>query len=330
MSVCNPTIYTVGMWLQFIDPYAKLQVSAISGNDLTLLNRNENAEAVRGNPSIGTKISKLTKFVVCDSPNDLSATQEREKIEEALSGASELCMSNMASCSATAIIQPVGRIESDPSNLSIKKCIRRIYGILFNAGRPVLTALGAPVDINDMGDYRPLVKHKTSNVVRHRKNYSETEAIVPGKPYLLQITSQGEKVFPSYLTKIVNIAIREPGVTAPADWPVMTTDFEQDFDISDVSGAAPPDGHTLDHYFVMINIEIGGNKSAGDLQILKAYLNDAYVGRCGVSSNNDVQDFSQVTKLVKVMKSNNKLSLRLSTTGSIKYFCRISIDAVLY
>lgn len=332
MSVCNGKVYTVGMWIQFVDPVAKLKISGIDGNTITLLNRNSNGDEVIANPAIATKIPKLAQFVVCDAPEDLSAEEELAKLETSLSGATQLCVPNLGASSSTAIVHPVGRVESDPENLSVKKCIKRIFGVLFNAGRPFLSALGTPVDINDLTDYRPLVKHKTTNGVYQRKNYSEASGLADDRQYVLAVTNNSEKLLgPAYLTKAVHELIeqKEPILT-PASWPEMTDEHVKNFDISDYAGAMPPADHNLDHYYVMVNCEIAGNKDTGDIRVMRLELNDIIAGRCSISGDADAQDFNSITKIVKVMKSDNKLTLKLTAVGTIRFWYRLNIEAILY
>lgn len=330
--VCNGAIYAVGMWIQFTGPYAKLQISAITGNTLTLLNRNANGETVGGNPAIGTRVYKDTQFVVCAGPSDMSDDETAEQFQKFLDSATQLCMPNLGPSSSTAVMHPVGRLESDPNNLSAKKCLRRIYGILFKAGRPFLSALGVPVDINDMTNFRPLVRHKTNGGVHQRKNYSEASGLANGKQYALAVTNTSEKLLQTYFTKIaVNSLEEDPNHSNdPDSWEVMTDEYTKTYDISDTPNIMPPEDHNLDHYYVMVDLEIAGSKTSGSITVMRALLNDVPVARCVVSGDADVLNFNSGTKLIKVMKSNNELKLKIISPGSVRRWYRLVVQAVLY
>ncbi len=335
MQVCNAEIYTVGMWIEFVNPVAKLQISAITGNVLTLLNRNANGDEVFENPNIGSVIAKYTRFVVCQAPVNMDAAQRLEDIKDALAVATELCVPNLSPSTSTAIVHPVGRVESDPSNLSVGKCLRRIYGILFNAGRPVLTALGEAVPIDDAMDYRPLIKHKTSNTVRQRKNYSETSGLGSGRQYMLVTTNASERLIgPTYVFRDVRTLVDTSAVSAenPTGWPNFSNNKTHDWDLSNITGilSAVPSPE-IDHYFALVKLEIAGNfAGGGTARTMLAQLNDFQACRCSVATDSQGVNFNAITALVKVLKTNHKLELKLSCDGTQRYWYRVGVEALYY
>lgn len=334
MSVCNGAIYSVGMWIEFLNPIAKLQITSISGNILTLVNRNINGDEVAENPDIGTQISVGTRFVVGSSSHNISDADRLEQIESALDGATEIEVSNLGASSSTAVVHPIGRVESDPSNLSAKKAIKRIFGILFNAGRPVLNALGTTVPIEDMADYRPLVKHKTSHIVRQARSLSENGGLASNRQYVLSVTNSGEKLLQTYLSKIARRQLDIIGdVHSPLSWPVTVGDYETEYDLSSWADMQPPDGNVLDHYYVMCSMELAGNKDAGTARIMRAELNGVTMCRVGIHPDPSLYYFNNSTRLVRIETSGPnayKLKLKLFIVNDARYWYRLNIDEIRY
>jgi hypothetical protein len=332
MIVCNPEIYTTGMWLEFLSPVVTLKITAIVNNALTLVNRCDSGDIVSSNPAVGVIVAKGSHFTVVGQPECVSSADFLLKVISSLATATELCLPALVTSSATSVIHPVGRVESDPSNLSAGKCLKKIFGILFNAGRPFLSGLGSSVGHNNL-NYRRLVKHKTSGGVYEKENYSEAAQLESGKQYLLAITNSEEKIFgPTYITKFHRHQLKEN--TTDKDhlsWPTFSGSYEEDFDLGDFAGLTPPAEAFLDHYYVMCRLEIGCSRTGADVETIQAELNGIRVGRCvGATSADYLVTYNAITIPVRVENSNDKLTLRLTTNGTTRYYFRLHVDGIYY
>ena len=332
MIVCNSAIYSTGIWLQFLNPVVTLKITNITDNTLTLVNRCENGDIVSSNPAVGVAVAKGARFVVVDQPDCVSNSDFLLKVISALSTATEVCLPSLVSSTTTAIIHPVGRVESDPSNLSAGKCLKKIFGILFKAGRPFLSALGGTIGHNNL-DYRRLVRHKTTGGVYEKDNYSDAPQLEVNKQYLLAITNSEEKLFgPTYITKFTREQLEEN--TTDKDhlsWPTFSGSYDKDYDMGDYAGLTPPAEAFLDHYYVMCRLEIACSRTGDDVVTMQAELNGIRVGRCvGATSADYLVGYNAVTIPVRVNNSDDKLTLRLTTTGTTRYYFRLHVDGIYY
>jgi len=337
MTVCNASIYSVGSWLEFLNPVTKLKITSINGNIITLVNKYDDGTIVTTNPAAGQVITKSTAFVVSTAPVGKTTAETLVELNAALETAQELCVPALLSCSTSAEIQPVGRVITDPSNLSVKKCLRRIYGIIFKAGRPVLTALGATVNPND-ANFRKLVKHNTTNEVRIQKNYNEDSSLVANNRYALIITNSSERTKgPIYFTKIFDQFIEETksesGIAPATAWPSFTTNLVKSFDLSSYTDIAAINADTdLDHYYVIVKLDVGVSGTSAYVPVF-AELENGYgeVKRASVvTDTNSYVDFVSSTVTIKVKKSDNTIKLRLKYAGTVKYYYRIMLDGAYY
>jgi len=329
MEVCNASIYTVSMWLQFLLPVATLQIVNITGNVLSLANKCPNGEPIDDNPIIGTVISRGTQFVVGTEPQCFTDAEDAERINSALEDLTQLCMPNLAISSSTAQIRPIGKLESDPSDLSMQKCIKAIYGIIFKAGTPILTALGLKesLDLN----YRRLAKHKTTNEVVHLKNYSEN--VGSPESHALLINKNTERAVPTYFIHLSRFEVAsKPSPLDPTDWDTIDAGgFEATYDVSGngISGLFSD----RDHIYVMARLDLGLYDLDDGNRTIKANLNGYPIGR--VAINNGPSDNSlavnTISVPIKVMKSNYDLVLKLENFGGTNnYYFRLVVDGVYY
>ena len=327
MEVCNPTIYTLNMWLQFTSPVALLQIINITGNILTLSNKCPNGEEILDN-IVSTVIPKGTPFVVGNAPQCNTDAEDQERINSAFSQATELCIPNLETSKSTTTIRPIGKIESDSADGSIRHCIKAIYGILFKAGTPVLTALARklPTDIN----YRRLGKHKTTNEVVQLDNYSETPDL-SGQSYGLMINNSTERVVPTYFMvfrRDVMIA-GASGDNFATDWDDMPASLkiEQSFDL-------PLDDlfNQRDHIYVMVKVDLGIHSQAAGNKSLAVYLNDLYRGKVVMNGTSDHASttINTISAPVKIFKSDYKLKIRVESNVVFKYYLRAVRDETFY
>lgn len=335
MAVCNPGIYAVGMWLQFIDPVVSLKIVNISNDILSLMNGCGDGLDIDENPDPGLAVSRNTKFVVSGGPLCETDEEEWDRISQSFSFAKEICTPNLEQASITAIVHPVGRIDSDPSNLGVGKCIKRLYGFIMNAGRPIFSALGNPLEINSdtIANYRPVVKHKTGNGLFQRKNYSESPDIEPNTQYGLGVTTGSEKLQPTYFTRPGIVTIEENTVeTNPVLWPVLETTFTKEYLLTSFAGATPPSSHALDHYYAIVRIEVATlDTPLNVFRTTEVSLNGVKAGRSMTFKDDDATVvYNSISIPIKVLKSDNKLTLEMKTSASIQFYYKISVDGLMY
>jgi len=327
MEVCNASVYAIGMWLQFANPVASLQIVNITGNILSLVNRCTNGEIIDDNPAIGTVIHRGALFVVGTEPQCNTDAEDAERINSALGTLDQLCMTNMVTSSETAVIRPIGKIESDPADLGVKKCIKAIFGILFKAGTPVLTALKL-IDNADYLNYRRLVKHKTTNEVGQLKNYSETPGLTD-ESNALMINKNKEVLIPAYFMYIYKSVIKErANPSDPNVWP-SSGDYSETFSLN----YAPINQliSDRDHYYAIVRLEVGLYDDSG-LHSLLASLNAVVVGSVMVDGTGDASGVGKnsITTYVKILKSNHQLILSMNLSVAMRNYFKISLEGILY
>jgi hypothetical protein len=334
MEVCNASIYSLSMWLQFTNPVATLQIVNITGNILSLVNRCPNGEIVDENPIIGTVVTRGTSFVVVGEPQCFSDEEDAERVNNALKNATELCIPNMETSSSTATVRPIGKIESDTADLGAKKCIKAIFGILFKSGTPILSALRleAPIDLN----YRRIAKHKTNNEVVHLKNYSETPGITD-ESYALMVNKNREAIVPSYFTHLFTQTIDENSTayTSPSTWPSLGSggSHEENYNISSMTGNVAWLQSDRNHIIVMVRIDVTTFVNSEGARSINVLLNNISVGKVmnvGNGTGENINGMS-ISVPIKVLKSGYNLNLKLNATGnSQRYHYRVSIDGIFY
>ena len=332
MKVCNSGIYTTNMWLEFFNPVCKLKITAISADHtLTLVNRCPGGSAVKSNPDAGTAVPTGTKFVVCSQPDCTPGSVAGESVVNTLESLNYIPIGNMTESATTDLVQPIGHIRSNPTNSAVKKVIKRIYGVMFNAGRPVLTALGLVDTVNLSENYRRLVIHKTTKIVSWAKNRSEQAGLISGKKYLEVISSGSERLIGPVLLPLFNRTQLDqnvaPGVT-PADWPSFTTSFTKAFDLSEIPeiNNAPKDSE----YIALARIDIGGLKTGSTNNFISVSVNGVRAGVVRTGYNDAFIQFNTIVMPIRILRSDNKLTLKLETTGTVKYHYRICVDGIFY
>ena len=327
MQVCNAKVYSVGMWIEFLNPFCILQISAITGNILSLVNRCPDGSSLAGNPEVSTAIGVGSLFVVAARP--ACDVDYQDELAAAMADMTELCVPDLLAHSNTAIIHPVGRLESDPENTGAAKCIKRIFGILFKAGRPFLSAMGAPVSISDLHLYRRIVRNTSTGGLHLAKNYFEQNDVTANNRYGLSIDSARERVIgPIHFCQMWHMLVKEnTSNDDPDTWPSFTNSRDEDFDLGGYDRIQLID-NVRDHYYVMVRFELGAKRS-GALVSVNAKLNDKNVCRVFASSSGSVtQQYNSVTVPVKVMKSDDKITLKLTTDGTVKFQYSLHIEAI--
>ena len=328
MEVCNASVYSIGMWLEFFNPSVILQISNISGNIISLVNRCPNGEPPYRNPSIGTVVNRNTKFVVASQPFSMSDEEAQEFIEDALSNSEEICVPSLLATSTTATVHPVGRIEDDPSNLGVKKCLKRIFGILFKAGRPYLSALGSPVGPIATG-YRRLVRRNSDGALFAQQEYHEASNVAAGRQYALSISKGKHRIIgPAYIPSFYFRKLYENTASDNyASWPTFSNNTNKDFDLSGY-GEVQSLSDVLDHYYVMVRLEFSV-RSTSTFRTCNAFINGRLVAKVGTLTDDQPQvQYNSVTVPIKVLKSDNKITVRFECPGTVNYYYRLEMDGI--
>lgn len=326
MQVCNGAIYTVGMWIEFINPYCRMKITAINGNILSVVNACTNGDDIDNNPAPSTVINRGTRFsVVGKPPCDIDYT---EKLQESFATVTELCMPALGITSETAVVHPVGRTQSDPENSGVGKCLRRIFGIVFKAGRPFLSAMGAPVNIDDLNQYRRLIRKNDTGAIHVAKNYSEQQDVVAGNRYLLSIDKTRERVtIPAYVCQMWHYELKEnTSNTDPTSWPSFTNDFEFEINVGSLDRIQAID-NVRDHYYLMLRIEVGTYK-AGAYEIVQARIDDKRALK--VVAGNNAMAFNSVLMPMRIAKADDKFKFKLAMDGTTKYYYRVVAEAIYF
>lgn len=327
IQVCNGKLYAVNSWIEFTNPSAILKITAISGNILTLKNQCPDGSELEENPPISTVIAKNTPFVVCGKPP--CEIDYESKLAEALADVQEICVPSLGATSMTAIVHPVGAVQSDPSNLSVGKCIRRIFGVLFKAGRPFLSAMGAPIDLNDLSGYRRLVRKNDTGGVYTAKNFWEYVGIVAKERYALSIDSTRERVTgPIFLAQMWHMVVEENTANDnPSTWPSFSNSLEKDYDLGGYDKIQAID-NTREYYYVLVRLEVGAQKT-GSTEIVQAYLNGKQCGRVFAGSGAMyLTQFNMSTTPIRVNKSDDKLTVKFLANGTVKLYYKVHIEAI--
>lgn len=332
-SVCNGSVYSSGQWIQTLNPVVTLKINSINGNILSLANQCDNGSPVPGNPDAGQLITSQTRFSIVSQPECLDEEERAEEILAALASATEVCTPSLLESSANAAIQPVGRVESDPSNTAAGKCIRRIFGIIFNSGIPYLTSLGNAISGTELNNYRRLGKHKTNNSVRQLENYSENPAISGTNQYALGIRSNQEYlVGPSYVPCFFTpILIDSAGVVSNTSSPVMVTSptgvFEKTINLSGVSQINNIQKNQ-DHYYVHLSIEYIDRANNTNITV-----NNELVGMSLAHNSSRSNWRGVITAIVRVDISTNELRFKIEnnlnfSSSSFQYAYRIMLKGI--
>jgi len=316
IEVCNASVYAVGMWIQFIASGITLQITNITGNYLTVVNKCD-IDVVPTNPGAGYAVSTGSTFIVADKPPCDEDSDESDEIE--------ICRPNLETCSATATVQPVGNIISDTEDLGVNKCIRKIFGFLMRSGTPIFNSLQM-VYLADLANYRRLVKHKTNHEVKQLQNYCEDASLVAGQQYVLAVqTGQETLKGPTY---ILGFAYKELYQSAELD--VYTVEHTYDIDMEpEVTGLAV----TLDHYYVMcrLDVHVYGNTRVVEVA---CELNGVPALKCANVEKDGMHSWNSIAIPIKVMTSDHKLTISVTGDDSVvsagHYTYTVSMDGIYY
>lgn len=336
VPVCNSSVYSAGQWIQTLSPVVTMQVSAINGKNIVLVNGCPNGAEIEDNPDAGLAIQEGTRFSVVSEPPCETSEEQAEFLNNALAEAEEICTPNLTEAGENAIVQVVGRIESDPDDTSFKKCIRRIANFLMKGGTPSFGAMTEKTIAENL-THKKVVRHPTSGDLHTIPNYSEDSRLLTGKQYALHVsktkeTPVGPVYFPNLFFKNLLQVPATPNGNPISGWPLLDAsgEFNQSFNLgifSEVSSLLKEQ----DHYYAMCRISIALNYGGGH-NFLTSYLNDVIVNN--VTSYNDssttVIQFNTTSVPIKVLVSDNNINLKLkaSIAAASRYYCRLDIDGI--
>lgn len=197
--VCNGSLYSVGQWIHFVNSKATVQILSINANELTVRAVCSNGAEVDGNPTAGTIIRAGDPIVAVRSPLCLTDAQKKERITDDLASLEEVGLPLLQEESgAQAEIQPVGWVQSNPGNANFKKSLKRILGVLFKNGKPILSSLNT-IGIAQAADHRQIVIDKNSKEVKQRLNLSEETSLEANKKYIPGVVNGSESLIPGFI-----------------------------------------------------------------------------------------------------------------------------------
>src|SRR5690606_15957409 len=128
--------------------------------------------------------------------------------------------------------------------------------------------------------YRRLAIHKTTGEIRVQKNYSEIPSLNTNRRYFLTIAGGNEDIKRGYLTRIFHWKVEESTADYnPLTWDTFTTNWDKDFDLSADADIASIIANTeLDHFYVMVRLEIAASRSGGTPTTMVAEIKNQFNG----------------------------------------------------
>lgn len=193
VTVCNPSIYSAGQWVQFINPSATLQIVGINDNILSLANRCENGLPIDSNPLGGAvQFSANSRFIISSRPRCSNLTEDEDEIQGIISGLEELCMPSLTESNQDSDIHPVGRVEIDPQDVNFSKCIKRIYGFFFRKGVPYFPAIRQS-NYENINALSRLMINKSDKSLVELPKISEYPGMTSGNKYIYSYSPGDEK-----------------------------------------------------------------------------------------------------------------------------------------
>lgn len=338
IQVCNPSVYSVGQWIQFFGYTLTMQIIAITGSNIQIRNGCPGGIEIDSNPNAGLLIPRLTRFNVVDQPDCMSEADKLEQILDALSQADEICTPNLLEGTPTAEVQPVAVTINDPNNTGFGRCIRRIFGFLMKAGTPIFSQLQT-VAWADLPNYRRLGHGNSNNEVRKLPNPGENPNLTAGMQYMSAYKAGGAEypVGPVYGFRPLSIELLNnpsnplgtSGATAPANATVYNNTFNLGIqpDITSVL-------RNQDHYWVLCHVEIGLTGSMASTKVMSAKVNGELA--CTTHGFNDsstnVNSRNSATIPVRVDAANNNLTLLIeqSLATSSNYIARLFVRGIWF
>lgn len=338
IGVCNGSVYSVGQWIQFISPLSFFKITSNVGNVLTLVNQCPDGNVVAENPLAGQAIAQGSAFYVVPHPPCKSLEQRVEEVNSALAEAEQICVPALAESSETAWVQPVGRIEADPGDTSFRKCIRRIRGIIFKAGKPFLTLLKDNINFDTIGGYKRVGIDPVTKEVVQLPDYGDADGLESDEQYGVAVRTSGDKVVgPVAFFSPVDLLVVENGVPLnTASWTSFTTSLtvNNSLNIAGITGVRK----YKDHYHALVHISMTMDESlpgAGGT-VYKVELNSeliAYHTQYAPSTGNGRRRWLNMVIPIKVMVNTNNLELVVTHTdggvgGSVKVYYRIGVKGI--
>lgn len=331
VQVCNGALYSVSQWIQFINDGSVLQILSIVGNALTLNNGCPNGARVKYNSNPGTVIPRGNGIVVVAEPPCLTDEEAESEFQSQLSNATQLCVPNLVEDqSETAEMQLLGWKRADSNDSSFQKCIRRIKGIWKTDSslfiKPIEQAPSSGQ--TGAGDWRSIVRHKTTGEIRERLSASENPDIEAGQKYVLMLTADGETlVGPAYIYVPVHEQLYKNYTGAMNDtdlWPNIpnATPLVQTVSLSIAAiNALEIVGDT---FYAHINVNLGIRQPQGYSHFATLEVNGVQKGLVGAQGS---VGFNCIHLIVPVDKDDKKIDIKVSTTGGTGTpKCHVTVD----
>lgn len=322
MEVCNSDIYSISMWVQFLNPVTTMMISNITGNILTLSNRCSNGQVITTNPAVGTAITRGTRFVVCDAPICETDQEQLEITKESIRSMTELCLPLLEETSSTSTVHPLGRVESDSNNSFAGKCVKRIKEFYFKNGIPFFTTLNN-IPISDNPKFKKLARNPITNEIAQLKDYSEHSGTDSLSHSTLSILSTGEKVVgPVHFSRQVSVDLFTN--TSSDDfnaWPIsVATEIEKSIDLSDQS-VYDSVRNLSDHVWMTFRLDI--SPRCGNFNRVSIIANGIRVAK-HFSTGDDISTCSYVFNM-KIKDNNKNIELKFNGIENFRLYYRLTL-----
>jgi len=318
--VCDASIYYEGQWLYFPVTGDRLQIASISVNNNILYLRNgcdDLVTPIAENRDPGNIISKSSPFYAVDSPDCLTDEEKGAELLRAINLSLCVEMQALQEAGTTEKVQVLGRVLSDPSNASFKKCMKRIVGFFANLnGRLFMEKLDY-VDEDQITDYTDvMLKSSTKELVRRKMPASRGLSSAIQYPLVQHGGAvryvKGGKIFVPLETPILikdstNLLISNAQPRLVGDISVTHT---TPYNITKVLNGDEIDAMVFNEssFYALVDIECyAGGSSAADIEYLRLLVNNVDIVKIPTLYSPSVT----VSVLAKCLKTTKEVKISI-------------------
>jgi hypothetical protein len=326
VQVCNNTIYAINQFIEFLGyDGLKMRIVSIQSDKTTMILQNgcANGAFVVNNPTGGLAVSVNAQFIVVDSPSCTSTDESNEILQQGLSEATALCTPNLEEpVNDTVVYHIVGRTESDPSDTSLQKCIKRVKNLFFSLGAPRCPTITELVE-SDNFNYREVRADKATGQFKVRKMIGEHAGTLAGSKYIMAGTQSAEKAIgPAF--------VYSPFATPPTFGTVGTLTNEATYQAI-AGGVTDSDDLTLpaveiatllnknlqDHYYVNVHLTVMVDATShASTRFLEVKLNDQTVMIITGKNGSAFTNGGSIVVPIKVLTAATIMNIKLVATGN--------------
>lgn len=332
IQVCNNTIYTVDEFVEFLGYGGlRLRITSINpdGTSMTLQNGCSNGAAIYNNPEAGEGIATGAKFIVVDTPACRTGSEATSLVQQGLAEAEEICVPLLAEpLSDTVVYHITGRTESDPSDTSIQKCIKRVKNFFFSLGAPRTPDIQTLGEVDNFS-FREVACDKSSGQMKVRKLIGENTGVLAGSKYMRAGTTTSEKVIgPAFVYSPFVKLFEESGTltnigtyTAIADLATYSEDYS--VNIAEITGLLNKD--LQDHFYLYLHIIVAVDATShASTRFLQVKINDELVMVLNGRTGTGFDTCGSITIPVKIMNVDSTFNFKLTATGdNMAYYYKI-------